>query len=414
MLFMGGSNDPDARPDGEVAPSFEGEDNVIRAVFDEGPLGLKFNQQCEILLIKRGTQSDTVDGLTKDDLLIAVNDTAVQGFTLNQATLTFQKHVNWLRGENGLPAYDSQMLQSMFQNYGKEIGETEAKRYGVNATELAEFMREIHNLAVVYKGRDPDPLPDAICHAEKLIETYDENGDGLLDYAEVVAWVESIVQMCAEERKAFAARGGFCLDSARFVEDICMGLHVPPGTGKTVQEDDNGTEERPETRPDEPGEEGEEGEEDQESASTGPKKPEKNKRIKIAELLVADANDGIDRPKVRLTSLTRRALTALGSGPAQSFLELGRDLICVAMRSLIDANDNVLRAAVIERALSCPAPQRAAVDPTDGEKERRGRRREKLRPWPMNCEERILILTSCSMESNAHLNRQRAVILCEM
>ena len=132
MLFMGGSNDPDARPDGEVAPSFEGEDNVIRAVFDEGPLGLKFNQQCEILLIKRGTQSDTVDGLTKDDLLIAVNDTAVQGFTLNQATLTFQKHVNWLRGENGLPAYDSQMLQSMFQNYGKEIGETEAKRYGVN------------------------------------------------------------------------------------------------------------------------------------------------------------------------------------------------------------------------------------------------------------------------------------------
>ena len=44
----------------------------------------------------------------------------------------------------------------------------------------------------------------------------------------------------------------------------------------------------------------------------------------------------------------------LGSVSAQRFLELGNDLIRVALKSLVDANDNALRAAVIERTLTRP------------------------------------------------------------
>jgi hypothetical protein len=219
------------------------DDKQIVATFNPGPIGIRFNHEGEILQIKGESQADQIFGLSKGDLIIKVGGISVLGFTLLQINehltnaprpviLTFQRHTSWVRhNHNGLPQYDHEMLQMLFDTFALGCGNhiTESANGPVNALNsegLVELMKEVHEMAIAFTGKDMDELEGAYDHAKDLIDAHDENDDGLLDFEELKLWLDKNMSMGEEERLDYSKRGGYCPDSVRFVEDVAHGLHI--------------------------------------------------------------------------------------------------------------------------------------------------------------------------------------------
>jgi hypothetical protein len=219
------------------------DDKQIVATFNPGPIGIRFNHEGEILQIKGESQADQIFGLSKGDLIIKVGGISVLGFTLLQINehltnaprpviLTFQRHTSWVRNNhNGLPQYDHEMLQMLFDTFALGCGNhiTESANGPVNALNsegLVELMKEVHEMAIAFTGKDMDELEEAYDHAKDLIDAHDENDDGLLDFEELKLWLDKNMSMGEEERLDYSKRGGYCPDSVRFVEDVAHGLHI--------------------------------------------------------------------------------------------------------------------------------------------------------------------------------------------
>ena len=378
-LFTSPSTDPNAWPTEESTMQVESYSNrpavpkarILHKVFKDGPMGLKLSDQLQIVRIQRGTQADLFHDISKDDVLIAVNDHDVQGFTLQEAlseikdagrpvTLSFRCHEKFIRGKNGLPLYDTELLEQMLHTHASSR-DGEAIKESLGTTEVAKFIRDVHGLAVTYMGKDPHPLHNLFDTARNLIEICDKDDNECIDYKELVTWINTMMKMSAEEREAYAKKDISHEDRVRFVEDIAFALHLVPDAL------DNSYEifeiENRDTMQDKEGNGGanEDGNEENstieesgknaESGGTAKKSP-RIKRVTLGELLSPDADDGVDRSQVKLSKLIRRALIALGSSPAQKHLQLDRNLIIVALRALIDTRDTASRAAVIERTLS--------------------------------------------------------------
>jgi hypothetical protein len=172
----------------------------------------------------------------KQDLLVSVGGVSTRGMTLKAIgkvlketarpmELVFERHRRWARGENGLPALDHRMLRSVFSSHDKTGSAS------LDADEFFAFMEEIHKIRTSIEGKDL--LRDFSSmkeHAQNLIDAHDDNDDGRIDFAELEAWIDKGLRMGAEERVAYAKRGGYCPDAMRFVEDVAIALHAADQT----------------------------------------------------------------------------------------------------------------------------------------------------------------------------------------
>lgn len=174
--------DPDEEEEEESNEELEQvtDNNTIIAAFVDGPIGVKFNHEGEVIHIKQGTQAERVKGLSKDDILISVADTSTSGLSLKQImqivqreprpiTFVFERHTNWTRNQNGLPDVDQEMLNILFHTFDT------ANSGSLDAEGFAGFMKEVHDMAVAYTGREPEELEGAYDHAQDLIDAHDSN-----------------------------------------------------------------------------------------------------------------------------------------------------------------------------------------------------------------------------------------------
>ena len=208
----------------------------LRGTFEDGPLGIQFNHECEVLQIKRDSQGCKFVGLSKGDLLVEVGDTSVRGKTFRAlmailqnkerpVEVVFERHRAWERKEStGLPHVDWKQLQELFAIHEIPI----ENGGGVECAEFAAFMSEIHQMAMGKQGREPINHCDmaSIILAQRLIDAHDNNDDSRLEWVELKNWLISGLSMSKPERHAYAARGGYCPDSVRFLEDVAHGCHV--------------------------------------------------------------------------------------------------------------------------------------------------------------------------------------------
>ena len=136
-------------------------------------------------------------------------------------TVAFARHKTWRREPNGLPRIDRAMLKTIFLRCdGAGTGQ-------LDAGGLAKVIREVHNMAQAFVGREALPLDNAELHAQDLIDFHDDNEDGLIGYDELQHWVDDILTMGPAQREAYKARGGFCPDAVRFVVDVATALLRP-------------------------------------------------------------------------------------------------------------------------------------------------------------------------------------------
>ncbi len=357
------------------------EDTIV-ATFVDGPIGIKFNHEGEVVAIKQDTQACQVPGLMKDDRLVQVGDTNVEGQTLKQVMqvvaanprpvdFVFKRHRNWDRGYNGLPEIDLEMLGILFNSHDT-LGDG-----SLDAIGFANLMREVHDMAVAYQGRQPEPLEDVMEHAQDLIDAHDENDDGRLDLEELTAWLEKGLAMSLEERQAYSERGGYCPDSARFIEDVAHGLHVPAdrsadtAAGKTGEEPGEAGAPAENEILEEEGQGGppvlEEVEEQEEAMTPAPatppppsrqtttttttKKKKKKKKSPTGPLADVVNWQSFARGK-RLPALVLRAVKALSAGPTQEHLGASTFLLETAVQLMCEADDDVMWATIIEAVLS--------------------------------------------------------------
>ena len=157
----------------------------ITAVFQDGPLGCKFNHEGEVIAIKRGTQADAVPGLMKRDLLVSVGGVDTRGMTLKSigkvlqekgrpVTLVFERHKAWVRGENGLPELDRNMLRTMFCTHGQ------TDTLSLDAAEFFAFMQDLHKIRMSLEGRDlTGDFTSMKEHAQEMIDSHDNNDNGI-------------------------------------------------------------------------------------------------------------------------------------------------------------------------------------------------------------------------------------------
>ena len=112
---------------------------------------------------------------------------------------------------------------------GEGEGGDDGEGGSVECAEFAKFMSEIHEMAMGHQGRQPIEQCDmaSMVLAQKLIDAHDENDDGRLDWSELKLWLNNGLSMSVAERMAYKARGGYCPDSVRFLEDVAHGCHIP-------------------------------------------------------------------------------------------------------------------------------------------------------------------------------------------
>ena len=225
------------------------EAELLHGTFFEGALGIKFNSECEVEEIQRDSQGCKFIGLSKGDLLVDINGMNVKGMTLKATTdvlrqhkrplpVIFERHRKWKRNEKtDLPHVDWSHVYELFTKHQISGGGG-----GVECAEFAKFMSEVHNLAMGHQGRQPIEHCDmsSIILAQKLIDAHDTNNDSNLEWPELKQWIESGLSMSKSERAAYKARGGYCPDSVRFLEDVAHGclLHSIDATDATVNATD--------------------------------------------------------------------------------------------------------------------------------------------------------------------------------
>ena len=254
-------------------------DDLITATFEEGPLGVLFNLevrclilfalcfhfsilhptmltclrynnlyphlQGEIKIIQPGSQAEKIVGLSKGDLLVSVNGESVLGCTSSESlekidhasrpmTLSFRRHSNWTRNEtNGLPFVDYDLLKEMFYQHGTD----KAGKCVLDAQSLLKLIVDVHEIAMEFQGRRPKvgkaakgaddkEFQTTMTLVEQLISAHDEDNDGFLNVEELIDWVKKGMEMSEAARAAYAARGGYCPASVRFLEDVAHALHM--------------------------------------------------------------------------------------------------------------------------------------------------------------------------------------------
>ena len=366
------------------------DNNTIVAKFVDGPIGIQFNHEGEIVMIKKGTQAENIPGLSKDDLLVSLAGRSTSGLSLKQImqilmsekrpiVLEFERHKNWSRNKNGLPSIDEEMLNILFHTFD----DTDTGSLDVNG--FTEFMKEVHEMAVAYTGHETDELEGAYDHAQDLIDAHDEDDDGRLSFEELQLWLGKSLAMGDEERKAYSKRGGYCPDSIRFVEDVAHGLHVAIDVEKEqdgfeaglpemkssngdekeeeVEEEDEVEEEVVEKVVAEVVEEGEGQEEEEfksnkidDSDSGNSLLPTQKNQLRAIKLLpgLPNVQDIIKAHEHghHVHRWTERGCIALSSGMFMQHMGMSTMVATFAIESLLDAEDMCMRAAIVEACLN--------------------------------------------------------------
>ena len=91
----------------------------------------------------------------------------------------------------GLPHVNFEKMKTIFSKYEKKDFDENGKfSGGVECTEFAMFMSEIHELAMGKQGRQPIEHCDmaSIILAQKLIDAHDDNDDNMLEWNELKMW----------------------------------------------------------------------------------------------------------------------------------------------------------------------------------------------------------------------------------
>ena len=188
--------------------------------------------------------------------------------------------------------------------------------------------------------------------------------------------------MSESERKSYKERGGYCPDSARFVEDLSHALHVS-SSGEARKSTNAQQEDRQEKAQEEVQEKAnrDKGEEEKsvdekEEPDIRDSEPDKARNLdeesapdgyvlNIKHILKTRYNQTDNIPKhkrsigagkiKRMHPLAIRGAWALADETTLAHLGLSIEFIRAAVHTLLDASDHVLRSAVIEATLTPPA-----------------------------------------------------------
>ncbi len=213
-----------------VAGALEGE-HLVTLTLETGQIGIEFNHECEVQRVRRKTQAFRHAHLACGDVLVGVAGINVRGMTLKEMTtvlaqqprpveLVFLRHTNWHRGPNGLPKIDYDRLEDLFVKHDK------TNEFALTAVRFGAMMSEVHVIASKMLGRDPDDDFFPVELAERLIDAHDSNDDRLLDFEELRQWLQKGLRQTEPERKAYAARGGFCTGSVQFIEEAAVAMQI--------------------------------------------------------------------------------------------------------------------------------------------------------------------------------------------
>ena len=218
---------------------------TIAASIKHGVLGIKFNQEGEVVKILRNTQGYEINGLSKGDRLISIDGIVVEGFTTTEmmgllsskprpVNVTFVRHQDWPRDEtNGLPDVDMKLLSDLFLKHDK------SEESSLTSIQFASFMSEIHEISSEHQGREINTGFFPVELATRLIDAHDTNGDQRLDLEELNEWISSGLSMSTLERNAFKKRGGYCLESSNFVEELAIAMQwIPEDAPVYMTQDD--------------------------------------------------------------------------------------------------------------------------------------------------------------------------------
>ena len=393
----------EAKEEEQEEPAMITRDKIV-AKFVDGPIGIQFNHEGEIVMIKKGTQAENIPGLSKDDLLVSLAGRSTSGLSLKQIMqilmsekrpieFEFERHKNWSRNKNGLPSIDEEMLNILFHTFD----DTDTGSLDVNG--FTKFMKEVHEMAVAYTGREKDELEGAYDHAQDLIDAHDEDDDGRLSFEELQLWLGKSLAMGDEERKAYSKRGGYCPDSIRFVEDIAHGLHVAIDAekeqggfeaGLPEVKSSNGDEKKEEVEVEveeveveeevvEEVVEEEEEEEEEEEVEVEVEEEEGEEEFKSNKIDDSDSGNSLlptQKNQLRAIKLlpglpnvqgiikahehghhhvqrwTERGCVALSSGMFMQHMGMSTMVATFAIESLLDAEDMCMRAAIVEACLN--------------------------------------------------------------
>ena len=206
----------------------------IRGTIKEGSLGIKFTHELEIELIQRDTQACKFIGLSRGDRLLELGGIKITGDNPFQQVshllktierpceIIFERHCTWNRNvTTGLPEVDWMKVKEIFSKHADGGGSAPANvELSVDPTGLTNFISEVHNLSMVFTGRQSLQTIDmeAEIMSTRMIHAHDDNDDGRLQWSELTKWLEKGLQMTRPERQAYAARGNHCPASVRFLE----------------------------------------------------------------------------------------------------------------------------------------------------------------------------------------------------
>ena len=217
----------------------------LTAVFNDGPIGIKFNRELEVETIKKDSQANEIAGLSRGDWLVSISGKDVKNQTFNSVTdllstsirpmeLIFERTTKFgERSENtGLPKIKMDDLEIAFAAFIEEDengdGDDNMKK-GIGCEKFAQFMIEIHERSLALQGREIESdlkgnatSTSTLILAQRLIDAHDDNGDELLEWNELIKWIEGGLSMSNEEREAYRSRGGHCPQSVDFLEDISI------------------------------------------------------------------------------------------------------------------------------------------------------------------------------------------------
>ena len=225
---------------------------IVCTIQDPGKsnsIGIKFDLNQKVVFIKTKSQADAVPNLIRGDRLLSIGGTSVATMVPHEISsvirerkwpggawpveFVFQRTLRWnVNPDTGLPAeLDEEMLKMLLLSYDTD------GTGSLNAVQFMGFIREVHSIAVEFRGREMGVLDDLaeeqygniadghlLEHCQRMVKERDKSGDGRLDVHELIDWFRKGIGMNSKQRADFREKSGPL--TLTLFDDVAYGLHM--------------------------------------------------------------------------------------------------------------------------------------------------------------------------------------------
>ena len=182
-------------------------ENALKAC-DKGPP--------EPRLVKKAPPTTKLSDMTGNNKSTTVNGTPSlspsEKTKVTSGMATIDRRPTLHHTHSGLPPLNKINLKQYYNKYDADGSK------GIDEQELLKWMLEVRV--------DADDAP-TLEDARNIIEVHDDNGDKLLQYAELEEWIDSGARLSPEQRKKVAAKGVLYRHSIAFLEQVTYASTVP-------------------------------------------------------------------------------------------------------------------------------------------------------------------------------------------